>query len=69
MSPEIEAMTDVEIATGISSAIADLNKHLAAAQDSGLRVHVDYSTVSSIGPRYDLKVYRAEILRPVVGAP
>jgi len=68
MSLEILAMTDVEIATGISSAIADLNKYLAAAQDGGLRVNIDYNTVSSIGHRYGLKVYAAEILRPVEGA-
>lgn len=67
MSIEIEysAPTDLEIANGINGAIADLNKYLGMAKDGGLRVDIDYSTSGSIGPRYDLKFYSAEILRPV----
>lgn len=65
MPLELPAQTDLEIANGITAALADLNKYLGVAKDSGLRVDIDCHTESSIGTRYDLKIYHAEIFRPV----
>ena len=65
MSLDLPPPTDLEIAAGITAAIADLNRYLNVAVDSGLRVEVNYDMVRELGPRYGRTVYGAEILRPV----
>ena len=61
MAIQVPAQTDTEIATGITTAISDLNKYLGLASAARLRVDIDYHTIREVSSmtRYNADICEA----------
>ena len=49
----------------VSVAIKGLNAALRLANEAGLHVTIDHISTHSVGRRFELRIYRAEVLRPL----